>query len=118
MTSLIDVIFLLLLFFMLTSTFTKFAEVALFAQSDGASAQIQDAPPLFLRAQPHALSLNATPTTLDSLPSLIASQRSNNTAQRVLIALSADVTAQRLTDLLIVLRQITGLQVAVLGASS
>ena len=35
MTSLIDVIFLLLLFFMLTSTFTRFSEVELTAAGSG-----------------------------------------------------------------------------------
>ena len=38
MTSLIDVIFLLLLFFMLTSTFTRFAELDLAAASGGGGA--------------------------------------------------------------------------------
>jgi biopolymer transport protein ExbD len=118
MTSLIDVIFLLLLFFMLTSTFTKFAEVELFAQSDGANAEAQEAPPLFLRTRQSALTLNAVPATLETLSGLIAEQRSSDTAQRILVSLDAETTAQRLTDLLVILRQIPSLQVAVLGATS
>ena len=45
MTSLIDVIFLLLLFFMLTSTFSKFAEIELAAATSGAGAATGAKPP-------------------------------------------------------------------------
>ena len=48
MTSLIDVIFLLLLFFMLSSTFSRFAEVEISAAAGGAAAP-SDTPPAFLR---------------------------------------------------------------------
>ena len=41
LTSLIDVIFLLLLFFMLSSTFTKFSEVEIIAKRGGLNAAIQ-----------------------------------------------------------------------------
>ena len=49
MTSLIDVIFLLLLFFMLTSTFTRFSEVELTAAGSGTPPQAPTEAPLFLR---------------------------------------------------------------------
>ncbi|MEM1038667.1 MAG: biopolymer transporter ExbD [Pseudomonadota bacterium] len=42
LTSLIDVIFLLLLFFMLTSTFTKFSTVELSASGQGAGSKTPD----------------------------------------------------------------------------
>ena len=58
MTSLIDVIFLLLLFFMLTSTFSKFSEVPLAAAGSGAVAQASDAKPVFLQLGPDTLRLN------------------------------------------------------------
>lgn len=119
MTSLIDVIFLLLLFFMLTSTFTKFAEVELLSKQQGAGTQAaSDAAPLFVRIGENDLSLNATPVTLDRLAQLITSQRSTQDGQPVLISVSSDASAQRLTDIIIVLRALPGLTISVLGASA
>lgn len=105
MTSLIDVIFLLLLFFMLSSTFSRFAEVELSAAGGGSTAA--DRPPLFLQLGPEALTVNGSSQSLAKLTLPEGSSR-------VLVALKADVTAQRLTDLLVALRSIGGLSVTVL----
>jgi biopolymer transport protein ExbD len=113
MTSLVDVIFLLLLFFMLTSTFTRFAEVELTSGGSGATA---DARPLFLQLAPDRLSLNGAPVALGDLAQALATD--GDAAPRpLLIALRGEVTAQRLTDLLVVLRGVPGVQATVLGAS-
>ena len=109
LTSLIDVIFLLLLFFMLSSTFSKFAEVELAAASGGAVVP-SDTPPVFLQLYPDRLTVNGTPGTLTDL-----GLPDGSDAQTVLVSLQDDVDAQRLTNLLVALRGIDGLNVTVLG---
>jgi len=116
MTSLIDVIFLLLLFFMLSSTFTRFAEVDLAAGDAGGSAS-GGPKPLFLRLSPERLSLNGSENTLDTLPGALQAQRGSDGDVPVIVALNGAVTAQRLTDLLGTLRGVSGLSVTVLEAS-
>lgn len=118
MTSLIDVIFLLLLFFMLSSTFTRFAEVDLDAAGSGAQVAA-DTRPLFLQLSPDRLSLNGADTALEDLPATLAERiaaAEAETATPLIIALRGEVTAQRLTDVLVALRGITGLRATVLGA--
>lgn len=113
MTSLIDVIFLLLLFFMLSSTFTKFAEVQITGTTAGA-ASTQSGPPLFLRLFADQVQMNGQTLDLETLPATIAQQRSADT-QTILIAPQADsATAQRLVDVLVVLSRVPDLTVVVL----
>ncbi|MBF9043924.1 biopolymer transporter ExbD [Rhodobacterales bacterium HKCCE4037] len=112
LTSLIDVIFLLLLFFMLTSTFTRFSEIQLSAAGSGASASSADTPPLFLRLGEARLTLNGSETGLDALRAEIATLMNGPT--RVLVSAEDDVTSQRLVDLLVALGQDPDLTVIVL----
>ena len=112
MTSLIDVIFLLLLFFMLTSTFSKFSEVEL-AAAAGAGAPSTDKPPLFLQLAPNQISLNGDAMTLATLVEQIDSSE----AITLIVALQESVDAQRLTDLLVVLRDFPKVTVTVLGGA-
>lgn len=118
MTSLIDVIFLLLLFFMLTSTFTKFAEVKLTSASAGGAAQSQEdqTPPLFVKLEQDSLSLNAAPVTMTALAKAIMDAKGDADAQRVMISMAAEADAQRLIDVLVVLRSVPGLTTTVIGA--
>lgn len=112
MTSLIDVIFLLLLFFMLTSTFSKFSEVELAAATAGAAA-LSDTPPLFLQLEPDSLRVNGDPVTLDAVAASPLADAPKGTT--LLVNLGETVDAQRLTDLLVALRVLPGLRVTVLG---
>ncbi|THH35150.1 biopolymer transporter ExbD [Aliishimia ponticola] len=112
MTSLIDVIFLLLLFFMLTSTFSNFAEVELAAAGSGA-AQPSDAPPLFLQLGAEDLRLNGEAVALDALAGTPLAEVEDGTV--LLVSLGTEVTSQRLTDLLVALRAMPALRVTVLG---
>lgn len=111
MTSLIDVIFLLLLFFMLTSTFSKFAEVPLSAAGSGAVAA-GDAKPLFLQLGPDDLRLNGEAVALTALTTSPLAEATAGTT--LLVSLGAGVDAQLLTDLLVVLRGLPDLRVMVL----
>lgn len=115
MTSLIDIIFLLLLFFMLTSTFSKFAEVELAAA--GASGAVSvDIRPLFLRLGADDLSLNGTELALEEIAGRLEQSVEPDANTPVLVSLGAGVTAQRLTDLLVALRPVRGVAVTVLGS--
>lgn len=113
MTSLVDVIFLLLLFFMLTSTFTRFSEVELAA--GGAAGADPEAQPHFLQLGPDRLTLDGAPVALDALAAVLS--REGEGPSPVLVALRDEVTAQRLTDLLVVLRGIPDVRATVLGPS-
>lgn len=113
MTSLIDVIFLLLLFFMLSSTFSKFSEVEISTGNTGTGGASETAP-LFLELGEDALRLNGQSLTLATLSQAIEGRR-QGPEQPVLVSLKAGATAQRLTDLFVALRPIKGLSLTVLG---
>lgn len=114
MTSLIDVIFLLLLFFMLTSTFSKFSEVELSAASGGA-ALTPDVKPLFVQLGADDLTLNGEALDLAALVPALPS--AGAAPVPLLISLRGDVTAQRLTDLLVALRDARGVAPTVLAGT-
>lgn len=118
MTSLIDVIFLLLLFFMLTTTFSRYAEVELTAAGQGREAPA-DTRPVFLRLGADTLSLNGVEVPLDRLAGAFDDVRPGTAESPtpVLVSLRDEVNAQRLTDLLVALRGVGGVRVTVLGAS-
>lgn len=113
MTSLIDVIFLLLLFFMLTSTFTRFAEVPLVQAAAGnASEDSEDIERLFLRLSDAGLSLNGQPLPPEFVPTLTAHIDGGEALG--LLAITRDVTSQSLIETLTSLRSVSGLSIAVL----
>lgn len=107
LTSLIDVIFLLLLFFMLTSTFSTFGEIELSQATSGPAATGTPSERLFVQLGAERLVLNGAPVTLDELAVQL------ETGQ-VLVSLDDDTSAQRLVDLLVRLRGREGLSVTVL----
>lgn len=116
MTSLIDVIFLLLLFFMLTSTFSKFAEVDLVSAGSGTSVPAgEDRPKLFLKLDEAGFSLNGQSVDLSRLPDLISRQPDDGRGHLVLISPAESASSQQLVDLLVALRGIENLQTMVLG---
>ncbi|WP_136636038.1 ExbD/TolR family protein [Pseudooceanicola onchidii] len=117
MTSLIDVIFLLLLFFMLTSTFSKFSEVELMAAGSSVGAS-SDRPPLFLRLSPEALNLNGRDLAVEGLAEALGPEADVDSPRSLIVALAPEVTAQRLTDLLVVLRGVPGVTPMVLGGGT
>lgn len=111
LTPLIDVIFLLLLFFMLSSTFTRFAEIPLMNTGSGAA---DATAPLFVQLRPEEVALNGVVMPLNALPGAITSASSASASSTLLVTQSGDVTSQRLVDLLTLLRGMPGLTVNVL----
>ncbi len=111
MTSLIDVIFLLLLFFMLSSTFSKFAEVEITAAGSGAGGS--EGQTYFLRLAGDGMTLNGRAMTLDVLVGSFAETAGGT----VLVSVTGDANAQQLTDVLVALRGQPELSIAVLGGA-
>lgn len=111
LTSLIDVIFLLLLFFMLSTTFTRTAELPLVAGGGGIGAA--QTAPVFLRLTADDLSVNGQSVGLEDVAQRIADLAEEQA--QVIVSLAPQVNAQRLADLLAQLRSLTGLRVQVLG---
>ncbi|WP_299948907.1 biopolymer transporter ExbD [uncultured Ruegeria sp.] len=107
MTPLIDVIFLLLLFFMLSSTFSKFAEIEISSTTAGSTTSDEPVERIFIQLGAERLSMNGEAVTLDELPARIG-------VGQALISLDVDASAQRLVDLLVRLRGRNGLTVTVL----
>ena len=109
-TSLIDVIFLLLLFFMLASTFQQFSELEVAGVSGGgASAVASDDVPLRLVIEPSALTFNGSPTGQEALVQRLNAP--SEEAKRVNVEVTPGVTSQRLVDVLVQLEPIDGLEV-------
>ena len=115
MTSLIDVIFLLLLFFMLSSTFSRFAEVELSAAGAGGAGS-SDVKQSFLQLGQDSLRINGQDVPLGTLPDTFADISPEAATLPVIVSLRDDVTAQRLTDVLFILRSIDRLSISVLGS--
>ena len=114
LTPLIDVIFLLLLFFMLSSTFTRFAELPL--QNAATAPDPADTPPLFLRVAPDGMTLNGTALTLETLNAALSERRGEDEeAAVVLVSVAEGVTSQRLVDVLAALRSAPWVAVSVLN---
>jgi biopolymer transport protein ExbD len=107
MTSLIDVIFLLLLFFMLSTSFSRYAEIPLAAGKTGKDAAA--VPPRILQIAPDTLSLNGKAVASDQLTAALAGQDAP-----LLVTLRPGVSAQRLTDVLDLLQRLDGLDVTVI----
>ena len=115
LTSLIDIIFLLLLFLMLTSTFSKFSEIELSIAATASEKSVSEKI-LFLRVSALAVNLNSDEVQINSLSKSIRSLSGNKKASLV-ISLDQDVTSQRLVDILGIVNSIKGLSVNLIGSS-
>ena len=113
MTSLIDVIFLLLLFFMLSSTFSRFAEVEIHIGSGAGGGDASTERIMFVRLTESGITLNSAPMTTEALSERLKTENS----AKLLISVTANATAQALTDVLVVARAFPGLDITVLEAS-
>lgn len=113
LTPLIDIIFLLLLFFMLTSTFTRFAEVPLVQAGENNLSEAVERQKIFLRLTKHGLSVNGIPTDFADIAPEVQKLRQEETAL-ALLSLGQGVSAQLLVDALSRLRGLPDLDVVVL----
>ena len=116
MTSLIDVIFLLLLFFMLSSTFSRYGAIDLMAAEAGQGVAA-DSRPLFLKLDTEQLSVNGEAVAVADLGATLQALSGDDASKelQVLLSLTSGVTSQRLVDVLAILNRHPALTVTVLG---
>ena len=115
-TSLIDVIFLLLLFFMLASTFSKFSEVELATVTPSSTSSQQDTEKTTIRLFLQNNTVLIDGEKFDDVAVIEKlSQQNNADAPRVLISVDEVVTTERLVKMLISLNAIEGMQIKVIG---
>ncbi|MBO6919068.1 MAG: biopolymer transporter ExbD [Rhizobiaceae bacterium] len=112
LTSLIDVIFLLLLFFMLTSTFSRFSDIPFFPAGSGAGATTSQAP-LFIKLNEDRLSLNGTTYNINQLATALLDLQNAETTI-LLLSVSDDVTAQRLVNVMTLIRPLDGFKLQII----
>lgn len=112
MTSLIDVIFLLLLFFMLSSTFSRFGEMPLNSQSSGGGGS-SDQSVVFARLTADGMTINGRTVDPTGIAPALSAFRGSG-ALRVLVSLDDTVRAQALVDALMALRQVPDTDIIVL----
>lgn len=116
LTSLIDVIFLLLLFFMLSSTFSRHGEIAFLAANAGTSVEAggsADRPPLFLRLDGTTLSLNGRALGQDTLLAAVSDRAGDDPAPRLILSVTGGATSQGLVDVLVLLGRLPRVAVTV-----
>ncbi|MEM6464420.1 MAG: biopolymer transporter ExbD [Pseudomonadota bacterium] len=115
LTSLIDVIFLLLLFFMLSSTFTRFAEVDIAAGRAGENVQTAQAPDIFIRLEQNG-SWKINGAEIDADGAMVELERLEGLgAKTAIVVVRENVTSQELVDALERIRAAVKIQVAVAG---
>ena len=112
-TSLIDVIFLLLLFFMLASTFSKFSEIELSSASGSPAPGLETPAIIRLQIEPDGFLLDGEALTLEQISARLPAM-SEGAPVVVLISAADTVTTQRLTDILTHLGALPGLTLQVL----
>lgn len=111
-TSLIDVIFLLLLFFMLSSTFSKFADVELSA-TGGQSTVAQSSVPAFLKLSADRLLLNGIEYGEEAIAAEIERLQTTGKVNAIIMSVDETANAQRLVDMLLVLRKLPDINVQI-----
>ena len=105
LTPLVDVIFLLLMFFMLSSTFSRLAEIELAGAGTGLPPAES---PRFLRLTEDRMTLNGRPVAAEEVAAALRG------TPALLLSVDDTATAQRLADLLTLVRGVQGLSVAVI----
>ena len=100
LTPLIDVVFILLIFFMLASSFLDWRAIDLDAPVQAAAAAAAAEGALLIEITPNGLLLAAEPLPLDDLAVRLGERLAVESEQRVLIKPSAGVPLQRTVDVL------------------
>ncbi|WP_417689612.1 ExbD/TolR family protein [Roseibium sp.] len=111
LTSLIDVIFLLLLFFMLTSTFTKFGEVEI-APPGGNGTGSGKGPGIIVSLSGEGLRINGQSATHETAGTLLQEFVAKGATAALLVP-KPDATAQDLVTAMETIRRVEGLTLTV-----
>jgi biopolymer transport protein ExbD len=105
LTPLIDVVFILLVFFMLASSLVKWQAFEMEAPAS-AAAGTPVIGSWLVRVRPDGLDLNAETLAADALAARVAARIDEDPAQRILVQPSPGVSLQRLVDVLDLLRNV------------
>ncbi len=114
MTSLIDVIFLLLLFFMLSSTFSKFGEIDLTSSTRGQGSFSNQNPPVFVRRSLENLTINGTEMTLEEAEKHLASLHKKGT-KALILSIDDNLSSQLLLETMVRFKKAAPLQVTLVN---
>ncbi|QDG77389.1 biopolymer transporter ExbD [Labrenzia sp. PHM005] len=113
LTPLVDVIFLLLLFFMLSSTFSRFGQVEIGAPAAGGGSGAM--PKAILSIKPGLMRLNGEPVSEDQLQEQ-ARDLLDRDIDSLLVFMKSGSTTQQLVIVMGVLKSVDGLNVSVAGS--
>ncbi|MEQ8816268.1 MAG: biopolymer transporter ExbD [Thalassobaculum sp.] len=94
LTPLIDVVFILLVFFMLASSFLDWRSIVLSAPSAGAASAAMEGT-LLVEVRPRGLRLSGRPLTLEALESRVRSRLADKPDQAIFVKPAAGVPLQR-----------------------
>lgn len=94
LTPLIDVVFILLVFFMLASSFLDWRSIVLAAPSDGAGAATMEGA-LLVEVRPQGLRLSGRPAGLDDLEAAVRHRLAEKPDQAIFVKPAAGVPLQR-----------------------
>ncbi|MEM9403908.1 MAG: biopolymer transporter ExbD [Pseudomonadota bacterium] len=111
-TSLIDVIFLLLLFFMLSSTFSRFSEIEITTAESSAEGTSGSSEQTGLVVQTVGVRLGEESVVDDDLVVRLSSLRMSG-ATALTVTPADDVVTQRLIDVLVLTARVPGLEIYV-----
>ncbi|MEM9277924.1 MAG: biopolymer transporter ExbD [Pseudomonadota bacterium] len=103
LTSLIDIIFLLLLFFMLSSTFSKYTEVQVTAAQSGGG-QANERPELFISLSGDAWRVNGEEADFSNIQQVLEKYRSEQQVKAIL-RVTETASSQNLVDAVELLNQ-------------
>lgn len=112
LTSLIDVIFLLLLFFMLSSTFSSYSDLELFGAGTGGRSS--ESRPAFLQLKSDLIRLNGRAVEASDLERALLSLKNEHDINALVFSVGADASAQDLVDTMVILRSVDGLAIQII----
>lgn len=112
LTPLIDVVFILLIFFMLASSFLDWRSVDLTVSSGVGTANTADRAILIDLRADGSLAIGSSPVTIRALPSILREKLAGNRQQRVVIRSEPGVPLQRAIDALDLIREIGAINVS------
>ena len=112
LTPLIDVVFILLIFFMLASSFLDWRSVDLSVTSGMGTAESADQAILIDLRADGSMTVESSPVTIRALPSLLKTKLEGNREQRVVIRSEPGVPLQRAIDTLDLIRSIGAINVS------
>jgi len=106
LTSLIDVIFILLLFFLLTSTFNNYSEIEFMKSHSGKESTEEDI--IFLKVSQEKISLNSKILEMTELKKQLL-EKINKKKYIILLSIDEDTKSQRFIKMLYILESIKGI---------